>query len=370
MSRAHGRGTNRTAVVAGAIVAAAAVVGGGVYLLTGTDDKASHGPSGKSRTPSSGPERTPGSSPTKTKDPRPPYARFAPYIDTTLSPPYDMVDTAGRTGVKEFNLAFISPGGGGCTPKWGGKSALTDNAVADGIDDLRAEGGDVRLSFGGQGGSELGRSCRSVSELADAYGRIIDTYRLTKIDFDIERDALTDTAANTRRAQAVARLQKEHPDLQVSYTLPVMPAGLNPKALDLLTDARKNGVKISAVNIMAMDYGTSFSDDMGRYAIQAATATQKQLKSALGLSDADAWKTLAVTPMIGLNDVTTETFTLDDAKELVRFAESKDLAWLSMWSSTRDKPCPGGKKKSAQATCSSILEDELAFTRVLGAYND
>ncbi|MEV6317954.1 chitinase [Streptomyces sp. NPDC051776] len=369
MSRARPRGTSRAAVAVGAIVTAAVVAGGGVHLLTGTDDKDAHRPSATPRTPPSGRERPSGPSPTGTKDPRPASARFAPYVDSTLSPPYDMVDTATKTGVKEFNLAFISPGAA-CTPKWGGKSALADNAVAGRIEALRAKGGDVRVSFGGQGGSELARSCRSVSRLADAYGRIIDTYRLTKIDFDVERDALTDTAANTRRARAVARLQKDHPDLQVSYTLPVMPAGLNPRALDLLTDARKNGVRISAVNIMAMDYGTSFGDDMGLYAIQAATSTQKQLRSALGLSDAAAWKTLAVTPMIGLNDVTTETFTLDDAKELVAFAESKDLAWLSMWSSTRDKPCPGGRAKSARATCSSVLEDELAYTRALGAYND
>ncbi|NBM18087.1 sugar hydrolase, partial [Streptomyces sp. GC420] len=153
-----------------------------------------------------------------------------------------------------------------------------------------------------------------------------------------------------------------------AFTLPVMPEGLTRPGVDLLADAGKNGVDIGAVNIMAMDYGPAYSGDMGEYAVQAATATHAQLKGILGLSDAEAWKTVAVTPMIGVNDVTTEIFTVDDAKQLVDFAGEKDLAWLSMWSSTRDKECPGGAKNSADATCSSILQAPLAFTRAFAVY--
>jgi hypothetical protein len=76
----------------------------------------------------------------------------------------------------------------------------------------------------------------------------------------------------------------------------------------------------------------------------------------LGLSDADAWGAVAVTPMIGVNDVSTETFTVDDAKRLADFASSKGLAWLSMWSGARDKQCTGGAKNSADPTCSSIVQ--------------
>ena len=42
-----------------------------------------------------------------------------------------------------------------------------------------------------------------------------------------------------------------------------MPEGLTQDGVNLVADAKKNGVKISAVNIMAMDYGRSFSGDMG-----------------------------------------------------------------------------------------------------------
>ncbi|QGV80510.1 glycoside hydrolase family 18 protein [Streptomyces ficellus] len=294
-------------------------------------------------------------------------AKFAPYVDTSLYPAYDLLDTATKTGVKEFNLAFITSGGS-CAPLWGGVTGLADDKVAAQIGALRARGGDVRVSFGGAAGRELALNCATAGDLAAAYGKVVDQYKLTKVDFDVEGAALPDTAANTRRAQAVAQLQKSHPGLDVSFTLPVMPEGLTQPGVDLLADAGKNGVKIGAVNIMAMDYGPAYSGDMGEYAIQAATATQAQIKGVLGLSDAAAWKTVAVTPMIGVNDVTTEIFKVDDATQLVDFATSKGLAWLSMWSSTRDKQCAAGAVNHADATCSSILQQPLAFTKAFAAY--
>lgn len=294
-------------------------------------------------------------------------AGFAPYVDTSLTPAYDLPGTAKKSGVKDYTLAFVTSGGG-CDPKWGGSGALGDDAVARQIPALRKAGGDVRVSFGGATGSELGLVCTSADQLAAAYGKVIDQFKLTKVDFDIEGGALPDTAANTRRAQAIDRLQKKHPGLDVSFTLPVMPEGLTQDGVNLVADAKKNGVKVSTVNVMAMDYGASYSGDMGTYATQAATATQGQIKKALGLSDAAAWKTVAVTPMIGVNDVQQEVFRLDDAEQLVAFAKDKHLGGLSMWSSTRDQACPGGAATSAQPTCSSIEQKPLDFTKAFGAF--
>ncbi|MFE4052399.1 cellulose binding domain-containing protein [Streptomyces sp. YIM B13518] len=294
-------------------------------------------------------------------------AGFAPYVDTSLFPAFDLVASAEATGVKEYNLAFVTDGGG-CTPRWGGVSGLGDNAVAGQIGALRAKGGDVRVSFGGAAGSELATTCASADALAAAYEKVVNAYDLTKVDFDVEGGALPDAAANTRRARAIAKLQKAHPDLDVSFTLPVMPEGLTQDGVNLLADAKENGVRIDAVNIMAMDYGPAYSDDMGTYAEQAATATQAQLKGVLALSDADAWKTVAVTPMIGVNDVVTEVFEVDDATQLVDFARSKGLGRLSMWSGARDRQCAGGAKPAADPTCSSILQDGFAFTKAFAAY--
>lgn len=295
-------------------------------------------------------------------------AGFAPYVDTSLYPAFDLLAAADATGVKNYNLAFVTDGGG-CTPKWGGVTDLTSDGVASQIGALRAKGGDVRVSFGGATGTELATTCSSADALAAAYGKAVDAFKLTKVDFDIEGGALPNTAANTRRAQAIAALQSQHPDLNVSFTLPVMPEGLTQDGVNLLSDAKANGVRIDTVNIMAMDYGPAYSGDMGTYATQAATATQAQVKSVLGLSDSAAWQSVAVTPMLGVNDVASEIFKVEDAGQLVEFAKSKGLGWLSMWSATRDKQCAGGAKDSADATCSSIAQEPFAFSKAFNAFN-
>ncbi|MEU9476768.1 cellulose binding domain-containing protein [Streptomyces sp. NPDC048191] len=315
----------------------------------------------KTATPTPTPTKTTGSGTTAS-------AGFAPYVDTSLYPAFDLVGAADATGVKNYNLAFVTDGGG-CTPKWGGVTDLTSDAVAAQIGSLRAKGGDVRVSFGGASGSELATTCSSADALAAAYGKVIDAFKLTKVDFDVEGGALPNTAANTLRAKAIAKLQAQHPDLDVSFTLPVMPEGLTQDGVNLLSNAKSNGVKASTVNIMAMDYGPSYNGDMGDYAQQAATATQAQVKSVLGLSDSAAWKSVAVTPMIGVNDVSTEVFKVDDATQLVNFAKSKGLGGLSMWSAARDQQCAGGAKNSADPTCSSIVQDKDAFSKAFGAFN-
>ncbi|MGW3461677.1 glycoside hydrolase family 18 protein [Streptomyces olivaceoviridis] len=344
------------------------------------DGGATPEPSGRptqtTQPPTPAPTSTSTSTPTQSATPTPTggtgsgttaSAGFAPYVDTSLYPAFDLLGAADATGVKNYNLAFLTDGGG-CTPKWGGVTDLSSDAVAAQIGALRAKGGDVRVSFGGASGSELATTCSSADALATAYGKAVDAYRLTKVDFDVEGGALPDTAANTRRAQAIAKLQAQHPGLDVSFTLPVMPEGLTQDGVNLLANAKSNGVRINTVNVMAMDYGASYSGDMGTYAEQAATATQAQVKSVLGLSDSAAWKAVAVTPMIGVNDVSSEVFKVDDATQLVDFARSKGLGRLSMWSATRDKQCAGGTKPTADATCSSVTQEPFAFSKAFGAY--
>lgn len=95
------------------------------------------------------------------------------------------------------------------------------------------------------------------------------------------------------------------------------------------------------MNIMAMDYGPAFDPaDMGAYAIQAAKTLQAFLVS-IGFNSATAWSMVQVTPMIGLNDTTSEYFTLANAKSLCQFAldPATPVPLLAIWSLTRDKPC-------------------------------
>jgi hypothetical protein len=347
------------------------------------------GGAGPARTQRAGPASTPhepgaASSPTATAAPSPtrsasasaPSASaggFAPYVDVNLDPPYNLVSTAQETGVKQFNLAFIiAPNSGGCTPSWGGMTPIGDNPVAAQIGALRAIGGNVRISFGGEDGEELALTCATASQLAAAYQEVISAYHVTEVDFDVEGAALADTAANALRDQALVALQKQDKGLQISFTLPVQPSGLGSQATALLAGAVQAGVRISAVDIMTMDYGDFEAPDpagmMGTYAIEAATAANAQVAGMLGISADEAWSKIAVTPMIGVNDDSDEIFTLANARQVETFAASKHLAWLSMWSAGRDTECPGGPQPSALPGCSSIDQSPGAFAAALGAH--
>jgi hypothetical protein len=66
-------------------------------------------------------------------------------------------------------------------------------------------------------------------------------------------------------------------------------------------------------------------------------------------SDSALWKMVEVTPMIGVNDVNVEQFTLKNVDTLRNFADKNHLGSLSMWSISRDKPCAD---KWASPTCS------------------
>jgi len=61
---------------------------------------------------------------------------------------------------------------------------------------------------------------------------------------------------------------------------------------------------------------------------------------------------IAVTPMIGLNDNTSETFTPADVDTLATYATSNGLAGLHLWSLDRDTTC-ATTTTYASPTCNS-----------------
>ncbi|MGW1026648.1 hydrolase [Streptomyces sp. NPDC002577] len=282
---------------------------------------------------------------------------YEPYVSATTA---SDLDSSGSPST--YNLAFVIADGSDCTPTWDGTAAIDDSAVKSRISELTSSGADVRVSFGGASGKELASTCDSASELADAYAKALDAAGATQADFDIEGDELTDSDSVALRSEAIALLQKKR-DLQVSFTLPVMPSGLDDNGVALLESANDHGVAVSTVNIMTMNYGESYGGDMGDYAITSAKAAHDQLEDVFGLSDGDSWKGLALTSMIGDNDIAGETFTLSDAAQLRSFAEKKSIAWLSMWASFRDQQCDSADSSSddAATNCSGVEQKDGAF---------
>ncbi|MFD0633502.1 ricin-type beta-trefoil lectin domain protein [Catenulispora yoronensis] len=250
----------------------------------------------------------------------------APYLQLSSSTVGDMAADQGATGLKYYTLAFLIPQSG-CTAQWedGGYSV---GSFTSQINSLKASGGDVIISFGGAEGGELAQTCTSVSSLTAAYKNIVTTYGVTRLDFDIEGGVLNDTGATTRRDQALAALQSQVPGLQVDFTLGVDPSGLPGGQLNLLRDAKNQGVNVSVVNIMTMDYydGQPVIND----ALSSARGTAAQLASLYGISTSAAYAKMGLTPIAGNND-DGAPFSQGDAQTLESFAASNGVAELAFW---------------------------------------
>jgi chitinase len=250
----------------------------------------------------------------------------APYLQISDGDAGDMAADMNASGVKDYTLAFLTPKSG-CTPEWedGGDAV---GAFTSQINSLKAAGGDVIVSFGGAEGGELAQTCTSVSSLTAAYANVVNTYGITRLDFDIEGGVLGDTSSNTRRDQALAALQAQNPSVQVDYTLAVAPDGLPSQELGVLQDAKNQGVNVSIVNIMTMDFGDG--QNALNDAESAARATAGQLSSLYAISTSAAYGRMGLTPIAGQND-DNENFTQANASTLESFAASNGVAELSFW---------------------------------------
>jgi chitinase len=256
----------------------------------------------------------------------PPAHYAAPYLQITSGDAGDMAADLNASGDEYYTLAFLIPQSG-CTPEWEDGGAAV-GAFTSQVNSLKAAGGSAIISFGGESGGELAQTCTSVSSLTAAYANVVNTYGVDRLDFDIEGATLGDTAANTRRNQALAALQAENPAVQVDYTLAVAPNGLPSAELGVLQSAQTYGVKVSVVNIMTMDFGNGqnpLSD-----AESAAQATASQLASLYGISTSAAYARMGLTPIAGQND-DNEFFSQSNASTLESFAASNGVAELSFW---------------------------------------
>lgn len=307
---------------------------------------------------------------------------FGGYVNVTSMPRYEFeaqeVAGQGRT-VLSFVVADPK---NSCTPSWGGYYGLdeagTTLGLDAGLDALYAAGGEAVVSFGGQSGAELATACKDLQALSGAYSAVLERYGVDTVDFDVEADDLGNSAANARRAEAVAQVQEQRPEeepLQVWVTLPVGIQGLDEDAQDVVTQMLGTGVELAGVNLMTMNYGDGKDSEQSLYeaATASARAAQTQVRELYGqagqpLSEEEAWQRIGLTPMIGRNDVEGEVFTLEAAQQLNRFAREQSIGRLSLWSLGRDQPCTDVNSGSqwVSALCSGLDQESGDFTRVLG----
>ncbi|MGN9841830.1 hypothetical protein ACTMTI_27260 [Nonomuraea sp. H19] len=258
-----------------------------------------------------------------------PGGAFVGFVDTAGEPDVDLPAQSRRTGVLHYALGHLVAGDAdGCVPEWTGPHPGPldpgDNPMADGIDRLRALGGDAAPVLGGPDGRELAVTCTRPGGLAAAYRRVVGAFDATAVDFEI-RDS-EDDAAVLRRARAIRALQRERP-LRVSFTLPLKPSGLADDDVAMLRTTRQAGAEVGAVNLLAaVEPRTASEGRLSRLAA-AVHAARDQIAQAQDLPDAEqAWPRVALTPVLaGAGDLSES-----DARALTGYATRHGLAWLSL----------------------------------------
>ena len=283
---------------------------------------------------------------------------FAPYMYLGAGDNFKITHCADVCGQKFYTIAFIIANQRP-SPAWYGRIPMDENLYADQINTIRKQGGDVIVSFGGEGGTELAIAETNSDRLEAKYQSVIDQYKFSWLDFDIEGDALTNQSANERRNLVLARLQAKTPGLIISYTLPVDPGGISAESRGLLADAKAKGLKVHSVNVMTMDFGAHFSTgrQMSEVSIASAIEAHEQCQAI------DAAIQIGLTPMIGQNDQHGEIFTQEDARTLIKWAQAQPwVCSLSFWASNRDAGKPG--KKGTGNHTSGIEQKPWEFTLI------
>jgi hypothetical protein len=109
---------------------------------------------------------------------------------------------------------------------------------------------------------------------------------------------------------------------------------------------------------------------MGTYAIQAATSVHGQLQTLYGsaMTRARLWQMIGITPMIGLNDATTEVFDQQAARQVAAFAAQNGVGRLSIWSLNRDRQDPRGAIAYVEPTSSSLAQQPYDFSKIFESF--
>jgi hypothetical protein len=306
---------------------------------------------------------------------------YVPYFETWTRDKLPVV--ARASGARYLTLAFLqAPQRGSCRLAWNGdrhQLVRPGGRYSAQITALRAAGGGVIPSFGGysadQGGTEIADSCHSVAKIARAYENVVTSYRVTRLDMDVEARSLANRGGIARRSAALRQLQdwaaRTHHPLHITFTLGVEPWGLPRNCLAILQSAVAHGVRFT-VNIMAFDYYIKASKtgiDMGRAAIDALEGTHRQLERLpLGLPRPLRWGIEGITLLPGIDDYPkkTEVTYLSDARQVLAFARAHRLPAISIWAIQRDNGrCPG---RIDSNSCSGIRQPRWAFSDLFDGY--
>jgi len=305
---------------------------------------------------------------------------FSPYFQayTDASP----AAVSKASGAKYLTMAFLqTETTGSCDILWNGDPTkpVAWSTFGPDIASIRARGGDVIPSFGGfsadSTATEIADSCTDVRKIAAAYVKVITTYNVTRLDMDIEDISLNNLAAIDRRNQAIHLVQdwaeRQHRTVEIVYTLPTAPTGLEDNAINVLASAVRNHARVDIVNIMTFDYYDDQAHQMAEDTKTAATSLVGTLHTLYPRkSTAQLWRMVGITEMLGIDDYGSggetgplEIFTLADARNITRWAAERHIGELSFWALGRDNGgCPG---TPGSDDCSGVVQSPYQYTHIM-----
>jgi chitinase len=291
---------------------------------------------------------------------------FSPYKDVTASLNWNTnVLSSADTGSLQpllsvmpakdstITLAFAT---GSCgSETWGGVSPAS--LIAANIPAFASSSKYYIVSTGGANGAF---TCASTSAFV-SFVRSYYSSHMLGVDFDIEGGQTATDIANL--VQDVKAAESVFPTMRFSFTLQTLGGsgqGLNVYGVEVMNSIKSTGLTSYTINLMTMDFGSASPYncvvnngvcDMGASAGQAAI----DLHTQFGVP----YNQIELTPMIGLNDNSAETFTIANAATLSAFVRQNGLAGVRFWSFDRDKNCGAGDTLS---TCNYQTDGSLGFT--------
>lgn len=292
---------------------------------------------------------------------------YSPYLDINISPQaespksatmasnsaaplVELPTTLVPAGIQSLTLAFAT---GECgSERWSGLEA--QRVIDSTINKVQRAAIGYVISTGGANGIFTCGSEQGMEKFIARYS----SKHLLGFDFDIEAGQSESVIASL--VERVRAAMQRHPHLRFSFTLATQSstedgqASLNPHGDLVMKTIAKAGLKNYFINLMVMNYGEAKSDncvvendrcDMAASAIQVAQNFSREYGVPM--------RRIELTPMIGVNDVVDNVFTLDDARALARFVVTNGLGGLHYWSLGRDRPC-APNTHVVSPTCSSL----------------
>ncbi len=242
---------------------------------------------------------------------------------------------------------------------WGGHNA--DQFAQANVADFNQAGLAYLISTGGQAAMFTCASDEGMRQFVERY----QSPMLKGIDFDIEGQQsdqqIEDLVLRARY------LQQNFPHLRLSFTLATHAgsdarrASLNRTGELVVRLLKQHQVNSAIINLMVMDYGKASRQvcvvkslgpaktkrcDMGKSALQAV----QNVASKYDLS----YSRLAVTAMIGVNDVLENVFSLRDAQQMLDDARNYGYAGVHYWSLDRDRSCTQARLRQASPICHGL----------------